>query len=51
MSKLLLDVDCSFFISMFESLIPKLNLSINACLNFQKLEQTNELLKKQKMNW
>lgn len=47
-SKLLLDVDCSFFISMFESLIPKLNLSINACLNFQKLEQTNELLKKQK---
>lgn len=47
-SKLLLDVDCSFFISMFESLIPKLNLSVNACLNFQKLEQTNELLKKQK---
>lgn len=42
------DVDCSFFVSMFESLIPKLNISINACINFQKLEKTNELLKEQK---
>ena len=42
------DTDCSFFMSMFDSLLPKLNLSVNACLNFQKLEETNELLKKQK---
>lgn len=42
------DNDCSFFISMFESLIPKLNISINACLNYNKLEKANDLLKKQK---
>ena len=42
------DTDCSFFVSMFESLIPKLNISVNACINFQKLEKTNELLKEQK---
>jgi signal transduction histidine kinase len=40
--------DCSFFLSMFQSLIPKLNLSINACLNFNKLENANYLLKEQK---
>lgn len=40
--------DCSFFLSMFESLIPKLNLSVNACLNYYKLEKANQLLKEQK---
>ena len=40
--------DCSFFLSMFESLILKLNLSINACINFNKLEKANNLLKEQK---
>jgi signal transduction histidine kinase len=40
--------DCSFFLSMFESLIPKLNLSIHACINFNKLENANYLLKEQK---
>jgi signal transduction histidine kinase len=40
--------DCSFFLSMFESLIPKLNLSVNACLNYYKLEKANHLLKEQK---
>ena len=40
--------DCSFFLSMFESLIPKLNLSVNACLNYYKLEKANQLLEKQK---
>jgi len=43
-----IDIDCSFFISMFESLIPKLNISVNACINFEKLEKTNEYLKEQK---
>ncbi len=43
-----LDIDCSFFISMFESLITKLNLSVNACLNYEKLEESNYLLEKQK---
>ena len=42
------DVDCSFFLLMFESLISKLNLSVNACLNYNKLEKVNHLLKKQK---
>ena len=42
------DVDCSFFVSMFESLVPKLNISVNACINFEKLEKTNEYLKEQK---
>ncbi len=40
--------DCSFFVSMFESLIPKLNISVNACINFEKLEQTNKFLEDQK---
>lgn len=40
--------DCSFFVSMFESLVPKLNISVNACINFQKLEQTNKYLEEQK---
>lgn len=40
--------DCTFFVSMFESLISKLNISVNACINFEKLEKTNELLKEQK---
>ena len=43
-----LNADCSFFVSMFESLVPKLNLSVNACINFQKLEQTNRYLEEQK---
>ena len=43
-----LNADCSFFISMFESLLPKLNLSINACLNVEKLLISNELLEIQK---
>ena len=43
-----LNVDCSYFISMFESLIPKLNLSVNACLNYDKLMNSNILLKEQK---
>jgi signal transduction histidine kinase len=43
-----LDADCSFFLSMFESLIPKLNLSVNACLNYNKLEKANDLLNEQK---
>lgn len=43
-----IDADCSFFLSMFESLIPKLNLSVNACLNYDKLEKANNLLKEQK---
>ena len=43
-----IDIDCSFFVSMFESLIQKLNISVNACMNFEKLEKTNELLKEQK---
>ncbi|MDD2291709.1 MAG: HAMP domain-containing sensor histidine kinase [Aliarcobacter sp.] len=42
------DVDCSFFLPMFESLISKLNLSVNACINYNKLEKVNHLLKKQK---
>lgn len=42
------DADCSFFLSMFESLISKLNLSVNACINYNKLEKVNHLLKKQK---
>jgi two-component system chemotaxis sensor kinase CheA len=33
---------------MFKSLIPKLNLSVNACLNYDKLKKSNYLLKKQK---
>ncbi len=43
-----MDADCSFFVSMFESLIPKLNISVNACINFEKLELTNKFLKEQK---
>ena len=43
-----LDVDCSFFLSMFESLVPKLNLSIKACLNHYNLNKANLLLNEQK---
>ncbi|WP_122893267.1 sensor histidine kinase [Arcobacter peruensis] len=43
-----LEADCSFFFSMFESLIPKLNLSVNACLNVEKLILSKKLLEKQK---
>lgn len=43
-----IDVDCSFFLSMFQSFIPKLNLSIKSCLNVQKMQESNILLKKQK---
>ena len=42
------DADCSFFVSMFESFINKLNVSINSCLNVEKLKETNELLIHQK---
>ena len=42
------NMDCSFFVSMLESFIPKLNISVNACINFQKLEQTNKYLEEQK---
>lgn len=41
-------VDCSFFVSMFENLFPKLNISINSCINYQKLQEKNDLLKMQK---
>jgi signal transduction histidine kinase len=40
--------DCSFFISMFESFIKKLNVSIMSCLNVQKLQEANILLENQK---
>ena len=43
-----LNADCGFFISMFESLFPKLNISINSCINYQKLQEKNDLLKMQK---
>ena len=43
-----LSADCLFFRSMFESLLPKLNLSVNACLNVEKLLMSNKLLEKQK---
>ena len=42
------NVDCSFCVSMFESLIPKLNISINACINYNKLQKTNYLLEMQR---
>lgn len=42
-----LEVDCSFFLSMFESFMNKLNISVQACLNVQKMEETNRLLKEQ----
>lgn len=38
-----LEVDCSFFLSMFESFMNKLNISIQACINVQKLEESNRL--------
>lgn len=43
-----LEADCSFFVSMFESFMQKLNASIQACLNVQKMEDANKLLVKQK---
>ena len=43
-----LSVDNNFFISMFENLFPKLNISINSCINHQKLQEKNDLLKMQK---
>ena len=43
-----MNADCSFFASMFESLLPKLNISVNACINFEKLEQTNKFLEERK---
>ena len=42
------NIDCSFCMSMFESLIPKLNHSVNACINYNKLKKSNYLLEKQK---
>ncbi len=38
-----------FFISMFESLIPKLNLSVNACLNYERLNSSYKILQQQKI--
>lgn len=40
--------DSKFFYSMYESLIPKLNLSVNACLNYKELQESHELLIKRK---
>eukprot|EP00792_Barthelona_sp_PAP020_P001660 TRINITY_DN12654_c0_g1_i1.p1 TRINITY_DN12654_c0_g1~~TRINITY_DN12654_c0_g1_i1.p1 ORF type:complete len:149 (-),score=12.92 TRINITY_DN12654_c0_g1_i1:64-510(-) len=42
------ELDVDFFISMFESFISKLNLSIKSCLNVQTMREKNELLKEQK---
>ena len=44
-----LDVDCSFFYSMFESLVHKLNLSVNACINYEELKKSHEKLEKQQI--
>ncbi|QDF29559.1 sensor histidine kinase [Halarcobacter anaerophilus] len=41
-------IDKDFFLEMFKSFIPKLNLSIKSCLNIKKLKDTNKLLKEQK---
>lgn len=43
-----LDSDVDFFVSMFESFITKLNLSIMSCLNVQEMKEKNQLLKIQK---
>ncbi|WP_321311746.1 HAMP domain-containing sensor histidine kinase [Halarcobacter sp.] len=43
-----LNLDVEFFISMFESFINKLNLSIKSCLNVHKMKKNNELLREQK---
>ncbi|GGD45946.1 hypothetical protein GCM10012288_20290 [Malaciobacter pacificus] len=43
------NADCSFFYSMFESLIPRLNLSISSCINYEKLLVSYDLVKKQKI--
>lgn len=39
-----INAECSFFISMFESFMHKLNTSVQACLNVQKMEESNRLL-------
>ena len=44
-----LTADCSFFLSMFESFIKKLNISIMSCLNVQKIQESNLLLEEQKL--
>jgi len=43
-----MEVQCSFFISMFESFLQKLNMSVHACINVQKMQKANKLLKEQK---
>ncbi len=43
-----MNAHCSFFISMFESFLQKLNMSVEACLNVQKMQEANRLLKEQK---
>ena len=43
-----IDVECSFYISMFESFINKLNSSIESCINVKRIHESNSLLKKQK---
>ncbi len=37
-----LETDYGFFTSMFESLIKKLNISIDSCMNVQKLKELNQ---------
>ncbi len=41
-------IDFPFYISMFESLLTKLNMSIDSCLNVEHIKQKNLLLEKQK---
>ncbi len=40
--------DCTFFNSMFGSLIKKLNASVNACINVQRIQDANKKLEEQK---
>ena len=39
------DVNFEYIISMFQDLIVKLNISIDACLNVQKMKNKNKILK------
>lgn len=42
------EIDFPFYISMFESLVTKLNMSIDSCLNVQHIKEKNKLLEEQK---
>lgn len=44
-----LNADCGFFFSMFESLVPKLNISIESCVNYKKLVESHKVLNEQKL--